>query len=69
MADHIWKEKGNHLYSWNKVKIINRGEHWKRRHLKEVTHMLDHVDLLSRPSIDMNTIWEPKIENAASNCF
>ena len=22
MADHIWKEKGNHLPLWDKVKII-----------------------------------------------
>ena len=33
MADHIWKEKGNHLLLWDKVKIINREEHWKRRRL------------------------------------
>ena len=44
IADHIWKEKGNHLPLWDKVKIINREEHWKRRHLKEVAHMLGHVD-------------------------
>ena len=27
MADHIWKEKGNHLPLWDKVKIIDREEH------------------------------------------
>ena len=27
MADHIWKEKGNHLPLWNKVKIIDREEY------------------------------------------
>ena len=32
------------------------------RHLKEVTHMLGYGDLLSRPSIEMNTIWEPLIK-------
>ena len=39
MAEHIWKEKGNHL------------------RLKEAAHMLDYVDLLSKPSTEMNTIW------------
>ena len=24
MADHIWKEKGNNLPLWDKVKIIDR---------------------------------------------
>ena len=28
MTDHIWKEKGNHLPLWDKVKIIDRAEHW-----------------------------------------
>ena len=27
MADHIWKEKGNHLHLWDEVKIIDREEH------------------------------------------
>ena len=31
MADHIWKEKGNYLPLWYKVKIIDREGHWKRR--------------------------------------
>ena len=54
IADHIWKEKGNHLPLWNKVKIIDREGHWKRRRLKEAAHMLGHLDLLSRPSIEHN---------------
>ena len=62
MADHIWKEKGNHLPLCDKVKIINKEEHRKRRRLKEAAHMLDYVDLLSRLSIEMNAIWEPIIE-------
>ena len=69
MADHIWKEKGNLLLLWDKVKIIDREEYWKRRHLKEAAHMLGYVDLVSRPSIEMNTIWEPIIEKDKSNCF
>ena len=27
IADHIWKEKGNHLPLWDKVEIIDRAEH------------------------------------------
>ena len=33
MADHIWKEKGNHLPLWDKVEIIDRDEHWRIRRL------------------------------------
>ena len=68
MADHIWKEKGNHQPLWDS-KIIDKEEHWKRRCLKEAAHMLGYVDLLSRLSIEMNTIWEPIIEKAKSSCF
>ena len=39
MADHIWKEKGNHLPLWDKVKIIDMAEHWKIRRLKESAHI------------------------------
>ena len=56
MADHIWKEKGNHLPLWDEVEIIDRVEHWKIRHLKESVLMLGYSDLLSSPSIEMNTI-------------
>ena len=62
MADHIWKEKGNHLPLWDEVKIIDREEHWRINHLKESAHMLGYSDLLSRQSIEMNTIWEPIIK-------
>ena len=64
MADHIWKENGNHLAFWNKVEIIDRAEHWRVSHLKESTHMLGYNDLLSRPSIELNTIWELIIKKA-----
>ena len=64
MADHIWKEKGNHLPLWDEVKIIDREELWGMRHLKEATDMLGYSDLLSRPSVEMNTIWEPIIKKA-----
>ena len=40
MADHIWKEKGNHQFLWNEVNIINREEHRRIRCLKEAAHML-----------------------------
>ena len=56
MADHIWKEKGNHLPLWDEVKIIDWGKVWRIRHLKEAAHMLGYSDLLSWPSIEMNTI-------------
>ena len=62
MADHIWKEKGNHLLLWHKVRIIGRAEHRVIRRLKESAYLLGYSDLLSRPSIEMNTIWEPIIK-------
>ena len=64
MADHIWKEKGKHLPLWDKVEIIDRAEHWRIRRLKESAHILGYNDLLSRPSIELNTIWEPIIKKA-----
>ena len=64
MADHIWKEKGNHLPLWDKVEIIDWAEHWRIRRLKESAHMLGYNDLLSRPSIELNIIWEPIIKKA-----
>ena len=64
MADHIWKENGNHLPLWGKVEIIDRAEHWRIRCLKESVHMLGYNDLLSRPSIELNTIWEPIMKKA-----
>ena len=64
MANHILKENGNHLPLWDKVEIIDRAEHWRIRRLKESAHMLGNNDLLSRPSVEMNTIWEPMIKKA-----
>ena len=64
MAEHIWKENGNHLPLWDKVEIIDRAEHWRIRRLKESAHMLGYNELLSRPSIELNTIWEPIIKKA-----
>ena len=40
MADHIWREKGNHLPLWEEVEIIDREEKWKRRRLKESAHVI-----------------------------
>ena len=59
MADHIWKEKGKHQPLLDEVKIIDREEYWRIRSLKESAHMLGYSDLLSGPSIEMNTIWKP----------
>ena len=64
MVDHIWKEKGNHLPLWDEVEIIDMAENWRIRYLKESAHMLGYYDLLSRPSIGMNTIWGPIIKKA-----
>ena len=62
MGDHIWKEKEKHLPLWDEVIIIDREEHWGIRRLEESAHMLGYSDLLSRPSIEMNTIREPIIK-------
>ena len=62
MADHIWKEKGNYLPLWDEVDIIDSAEYWRIRRLKESAHLLGYNDLLSRLSIEMNTIWEPIIK-------
>ena len=64
LADHKWKEKGNYLPLWDKVEIIDRAEHWRIRRLKESALMLDYKDLLSRPTIELNTIWEQIIKKA-----
>lgn len=61
IAYHVWKEKGDHRPLWDEVKIINSEPHWKVRKLKETAHMLGHNNLLSRPSIELNTIWAPLI--------
>ena len=55
-------QKGNHLPLWDEVKIIDREEHWRIKCLKESAHMLGFIDLLNRPSIEMNIIWEPIIK-------
>ena len=64
MANYIWKENGNHLSLWDKVDIIDRAQHWRIRRLKESAHMLGYNDLLSRLSMEMNTILEPIIKKA-----
>ena len=52
----------NHLPLWDEVEIIDRAEHWMIRPLKESAHMLGYNDLLSRPNIELNTIWKPIIK-------
>ena len=54
MVDHIWKEKGNHLPSWDEVEIIDRAEHCRIRRFKESAHMMGYNDLLRWPSIETN---------------
>ena len=50
--------KGKPSALWDKDEIIDRAEHWRIRRLKESAHMLGYNDLISRPSIESNTIWE-----------
>ena len=57
MADNIWKEKGNNYsFLWYEVKIIDREENSRIRRLKKAVYIVGHNYLLSRPSIEMNTI-------------
>ena len=44
--------------------MIDRAEHWRIRRLKKSAHMLCYNDLLSRPSVELNTIWELIIKKA-----
>lgn len=46
-------------YLWDEVVMEH---HWKIQKLKESTRMLSLQNPLNRPSIDMNTIWEPVIQ-------
>ena len=59
MADHIWRENGYYRPLWDQVEIIDKEHHWKIRKLNKSAHMLGHKNLLSWPSIEINTIWEP----------
>ena len=40
VADHIWREKGDHRSLCDQVEIIDKEHHWKIRKLKESAHML-----------------------------
>lgn len=55
---HIWREKENQLSLWNKIKVIDKKEWWRVRWFKEAAHMLGNNILLSRPSIEFNSICE-----------
>ena len=54
----------------DEIEIIDREEHCRIRCLKEAAYMLGKSDLLSRPSIEMNMIWELLIKKVRSkkNC-
>ena len=56
------KRKGESSALIEIIEIIDRAEHWRIRRPKESAHMLGYNDLLSRPSVEMNTIWEPIIK-------
>ena len=62
---NVWpymERRGKSSDHWDEVKIIDRDENWRIGRLKEAVHMLGHSDLLSRPSIEMNTTWKPIIK-------
>ena len=52
-----WTRIAVSISCW-KVEIIDRDEHWRIRRLKESAHMLGYNDPLSKPSIELNIIWE-----------
>lgn len=54
VTDHIEIEKGDHRPQWDEVELIDKL--WERRKLKESAHILLYKNILSRPSIGMNTI-------------
>ena len=58
------ERKGKPSAFWDEVKIIDQEEHWRIRRLKKAVHILGYSDPSSRPSIEMNTIWEPIIKKA-----
>ena len=43
MADHIWREKGDHCPLWDQVEILDKEHNWKIHKV----HMLGHINLLS----------------------
>ena len=59
VAEHIWKEKGNHMPLWEKKQILDRESHWRVRRLKESAYMMCCDNILSRPSMAMET-FDPK---------
>ena len=62
MADQIWKEKRNHLPLLDDIRIIDREEHWRIRHLKEAVHMLGW------PRIEINDIGTNNQKGLIKNC-
>ena len=64
VADHLWREQGDHPPLQDQVEIIDKEYHWKIRKLKESAHMLGNKNFLRRPSTEINTIREPVIRSA-----
>ena len=56
--------QGTNAYNRYAMCHVDRAEHWRIRRLKESPHMLGYNNLLSRPSIELNTLWEPIIKKA-----
>ena len=64
VAEHAWREKGDHCPMWDHVEFIDKEHHRKIRKLNESAHMKGHKNLLSRLSIEISTVWEPVIRSA-----
>lgn len=59
MSDNVWREKSGHQpnVKWSKKKKIKKmKEHWRIRFLKKSPHMLGYDNLVSRPSLEIDTI-------------
>ena len=69
LKSRVWRtrygRKRETIWSYeDKVEIIDRAEHWSIRRLMESAHLFGYTDLLSRPNVELNTIWEPIIKKA-----
>lgn len=67
MTDYIRREMRDIRYLWDEIVINDREYHQKMRKLKEPVHKLGQKNLISRPSVDINTIQEPVIQRAGEN--
>lgn len=55
---YVRREKCSHQRQCNEVKILNKKEHWIVRRLKESTYILGYGNLLTKPSVEINVLWQ-----------